>query len=133
MFFYVRCIRWFGAVFVPLPHKCICYFSIFYVIINNTCIYMYQFRSDIHNVIVCAVWKILKIISSTWWTIWTALYCIICTYQRLQHRHQNTDTFVDFEERRAHLLRIMRIMYLLSIGKAVMHSSIIWQCRLTWK
>jgi hypothetical protein len=43
----VRCIRWFGAVFVPLPH--ICSFSIFYVIINN--IYMYQFRSDIHNYI----------------------------------------------------------------------------------
>jgi hypothetical protein len=50
-------------------------------LINN--IYMYQFRSDIHNVIVCAVWKILKIISSTWWTIRTALYCI-CTYQNLQ-------------------------------------------------
>jgi hypothetical protein len=50
---------------------------------------MYQFQSDIYNVIVCAVWKILKIISSTWWTIWTALYCI-CTYQDLQHRHQNT-------------------------------------------
>jgi hypothetical protein len=30
-----------------------------------------------------------------------------------------------FEEQRAHLLRIMRIMYLLSIVKAVMHSSII--------
>ena len=44
--------------------------------------------------IVCAVWKISKIISSTWWTIWTALYCI-CTYQNLQHRHQNTDTFVE--------------------------------------
>jgi hypothetical protein len=63
-------IRWFGGVFVPLPH--ICSFSIFYVIINN--IYMYQFQSDIHNVIVCAVWKILKIISSTWWTIWTAFH-----------------------------------------------------------
>ena len=33
-------------------------------------------RHTVHNVIVCAVWKILKIISSTWWTIWRALYCI---------------------------------------------------------
>jgi hypothetical protein len=40
-------------------------------------------EGSIHNVIVCAVWKILKIISSTWWTIRTALYCI-CTYQNLQ-------------------------------------------------
>ena len=41
----MRCIGWFGAVFLPLPH--ICSFSIFYVIINNIYMYMYQLGSDI--------------------------------------------------------------------------------------
>jgi hypothetical protein len=56
----------------------------------------------------------------------SVFWCLYAVYVHTRTFSTDTKTLTlswSFEEQRAHLLRIMRIMYLLSIVKAVMHSN----------